>query len=435
MFTNLLFLILALLAIDLAPSKLIPWPKNDFLAGTSVCLAAIVVFILIYVQNRAARKMHKKHWTLLAAQIELIAFLLFALYVVGVGRWYLKIPFLSQFITGFNLLLMTIYLSGLGFYYATTPIRSTQLIQGKHYAWLQIRFLLPFLIPFILYQFILDILLVVPSVDFHQTIVRVLNGDNTIEGDILLAIASLTFLTLLMIFLPYFIQLLWKCVPLTNHALQQRLEQLCMRAHFAHAGLKVWTIMRYNLTAAIIGIIPRFRYVMFTESLLKEFPDHEIEAILAHEIGHSYHKHLIIYPIIFGGMLVIGAISTEFVIGFDSTIAIFICFAGLFIIYFRFIFGFFSRLFERQADLYVFKINVPAYALIEALNRIGIATGNTHDQPSWHHGSIRQRMEFLKAAIENPSLIKKHGIKVKAALYCYFFLLILAVICLFYFRQ
>ncbi len=207
--------------------------------------------------------------------------------------------------------------------------------------------------------------------------------------------------------------------------------------------------MNDMLTAGIVGIVPKLRYVMFTKRLLRELSPEAIEAILAHEIGHNYRKHLLIYPLILLGMIVcIGLFSMFFsdaLIHFLTLeelthptqpwniygiIILFAIYASIIGLYFRFVFGLFSRLFERQADLHVYHLQIPPEHMILALDQVGIATGHSHRIPSWHHYSIQERIDFLKETIRNPSEIQHHHRRVKLFLVGYLLLLIIAAIIL-----
>jgi len=88
----------------------------------------------------------------------------------------------------------------------------------------------------------------------------------------------------------------------------------------------------------------------------------------------------------------------------------------LLVFYFRFLFGFFIRNFERQADLYVFTVMGRGYPLISALEKVAFHSGNVRDVPSWHHFSIKQRVDFLAASARNPSLLRQHRLKLRRAL-------------------
>jgi Zn-dependent protease with chaperone function len=117
---------------------------------------------------------------------------------------------------------------------------------------------------------------------------------------------------------------------------------------------------------------------------------------------------------------------------FLFSFSVFILYGCFLAIYFRLVFGFFSRLFERQADLHIFNYSLSPSYMIQALDHIGVVTGNTHDHPSWHHYSIQERMDFLQSAIQNPRLITQHHRKVKKWVIIYFILLILSCLSLFF---
>ncbi len=68
----------------------------------------------------------------------------------------------------------------------------------------------------------------------------------------------------------------------------------------------------------------------------------------------------------------------------------------LLLLYFRFIFGYFIRNFERQADLYVIKILGSGRALISAFDRIAGTSGESKKKPNWHHFGIGERIDTLE---------------------------------------
>ena len=83
----------------------------------------------------------------------------------------------------------------------------------------------------------------------------------------------------------------------------------------------------------------------------------------------------------------------------------------LMVLYFRFIFGYFLRNSERQADLYAMELIGDPQPLISSLEKIAFRSGRIEDLPSWHHFSIRQRVEFLIEAFQNRSLIRRQNRK------------------------
>jgi len=193
------------------------------------------------------------------------------------------------------------------------------------------------------------------------------------------------------------------------------------------------------LTAGVMGIIKRFRYLLITPAMINSMTPEEIEAVMAHEIGHvkKYHLQLflflfmgfallaqgITYPLLFFLLksdlfyqisLIVNSdpVST---LTFIATVPMFI----LMIIYFRYVFGFFIRNFERQADLHVFEAMSDSKPLIRVLEKIAWLNGNIRDLPNWHHFSISQRVDFLQRCQEDRSVIKKHNRKVSTALTLY----------------
>ena len=78
------------------------------------------------------------------------------------------------------------------------------------------------------------------------------------------------------------------------------------------------------------------------------------------------------------------------------------------IIYFRFIMGFFMRHFERQADTYAALTIGDPSPIINSLEKIALISGKIRDMPSWHHFSIRQRVEFLEKSYRDPAVITRH---------------------------
>ena len=424
MFSNLLFLILVLMLVNIATevtaAAWIIGPVPAFLISIG---AYAVLLGMIYLQNKWARKGlgGRTHWPVSLVNLELLAYLALFLLILGGQRLLQSIPILGLFDTWISIVALFLYFFALFIYHYTDQKKSFNRLEQS----LQpIRLIAPFAIPFLLFTFILDILHLIPSSTLHELF---FSSTDSATGSIILFIASLVFMGLMLIFLPPIIVWAWKCRPMEDSPLKTRLENLCSRAHFKHAGMMTWTILNNTLTAAILGVVPRLRYVIFTKRLLNELSPEAIEAILAHEIGHSYRKHLIIFPVVIFGMVAsIGIFSLLFsdtinqwfemqMIQYPSEywslmypLAIFIPYALIIGLYFRFIFGLFSRLFERQADLHGFDLQINPDHMIEALDVVAIATGFTHMTPNWHHYSIQERMDFLRKAKDNPRVIQEH---------------------------
>jgi len=195
------------------------------------------------------------------------------------------------------------------------------------------------------------------------------------------------------------------------------------------------------ITAGVMGLVNRFRYILVTQGLLRCLDSIEVEAVIAHEIGHVKKKHLLFYLFFLLGLMPVIYLSDSlfelisyrillfsFPIGTETTSSPSTLFSALFtiarlafvilpfIIYFRFIFGYFMRNFERQADFYVFELFDTAQPLISTFQKIVIASGQSPDKPNWHHFSITERVEYLKACEIDRSWIDKHELKLKRSI-------------------
>ena len=85
-----------------------------------------------------------------------------------------------------------------------------------------------------------------------------------------------------------------KFEPLADAALKSRVEQLMARCGFAAKGLFVMDGSRRSAhgNAYFTGIGAAKRVVFF-DTLLQRLNESEVEAVLAHELGHFKHKHVL----------------------------------------------------------------------------------------------------------------------------------------------
>jgi hypothetical protein len=189
------------------------------------------------------------------------------------------------------------------------------------------------------------------------------------------------------------------------------------------------------LTAGIIGILPKWRYILITRGLLGLLNFDELKAVVAHEIGHVRRHHMLFYlafflcysvlayalndlvllivlrnPIVLEWALSSETMNATLLSALYSLPMVFIL-----VVYFRYIFGFFLRNSERQADLYALQLIGHPYPLVSSLRKIAFHSGQSEDLPSWHHYSIGQRIEFLLKAYEDPGVTRRHHRKYYSA--------------------
>jgi len=88
--------------------------------------------------------------------------------------------------------------------------------------------------------------------------------------------------------------LFYKFVPLQNEALKERLMRLGERAGTRVRGVYEWKLSEKSkkANAALTGL-GNTRRIILADTLLQNYSDDEIEAVLAHELGHHVHGHIL----------------------------------------------------------------------------------------------------------------------------------------------
>jgi Zn-dependent protease with chaperone function len=294
---------------------------------------------------------------------------------------------------------------------------------------------LPIVLPWLALSLVFDLMANLPFPRFQKLL-------ESPWGDLILFLVFVVFLAL---FFPPLVRRLWNCKPMEPGAMRTEIERFCRSQGFS-AEILYWPLFEGQvLTAGIMGIVPRFRYLLVTKALLSVLDREELESVLAHEIGHVKNYHLVLYVSLFFGFsifagalaeplpsLLLGSdwfyrllelvpVSPEGLLVFLSSMTLLV----IMVLYFRFLFGWFIRNFERQADLYVFKAQGTSRPLIRSFEKIAALSGNIRDQKSWHHFGIGQRIDFLEKCENDPGEIRRHDRKMYASLFVYFVLVAL----------
>ena len=86
----------------------------------------------------------------------------------------------------------------------------------------------------------------------------------------------------------------YKFEPLQNEELKQRLVRLGERAGTRVRGVYKWHLSEKSkkANAALTGL-GNTRRIILADTLLENYSADEIEAVLAHELGHHVHKHIL----------------------------------------------------------------------------------------------------------------------------------------------
>ena len=66
------------------------------------------------------------------------------------------------------------------------------------------------------------------------------------------------------------------------------------------------------MTAGIMGILAKFRYILVTDALMDVLSLDELKAVLAHEMGHAKYRHLLFYILFFVGYMAISFGLSDF---------------------------------------------------------------------------------------------------------------------------
>ena len=303
-------------------------------------------------------------------------------------------------------------------------------LSRRSYVLSNISFSLPVLLPWLMLSGIADIINALP----FELPKRFLS---TTEGEI---IYFLIFLFGIAIIGPAMIQKFWRCKPLESGHTRSRIEDLCKRAGLEYKNILYWPIFGGKMiTAGVMGLIKRFRYILITDALIRYLNPDEIDAVVAHEIGHIKRKHLLFYLFFFVGYLMLSYASFDLIIfsilyaepvhrlidfmGFNQATVISALFSvviiTLFLVYFRYIFGYFMRNFERQADIYVYELFDSAQPLISTFDKIVATSRQSPDRPNWHHFSIKERVAYLKKCETDRKWITTHDRKIKKSIAIY----------------
>ena len=253
-----------------------------------------------------------------------------------------------------------------------------------------------------------------------------------------------------LIMAPAFVRLSWPTHPLPDGPLRERLERVATRFRFRFSDILVWETDGAVVNAGVTGASPWFRYVLLSDALIDGLNEHEVAAVFGHEVGHARHRHLAFFGLFFVGsvgvLTLIGASIDErkllAILPFSlpstwGTMAQGATVLTLALAYFGLVFGYLSRRFERQADVFgcrAVSCDQPACpphldpdstlaptpasqsrldltrpicpvglrTFVNALRAVATLNGIDPSAKSWRHGSIAHRAAFLESLEHHP---------------------------------
>jgi STE24 endopeptidase len=267
-------------------------------------------------------------------------------------------------------------------------------------------------------------------------------------ADAVLGICSVCILGLAPLMLRY----IWVTEPLPAGSLRDRFERTCERINLRYRDILLWHTHGTTINAAVMGFIAPGRYILVSDALLETMSERGIEAVFAHEAGHVRHRHLQFFVLfalcsmyVSGGLLqLLYTIGRRNDIGLltDLSVLQLVALTALLIIW-LFGFGWLSRRFERQADLYGVRCITPnVEACLEScsvhgegeppglcltaanvfgrtLRKIADLNGIPRGASTWRHGSIQSRCRLIESFLSEPAAMMQfdRGVhRVKAGL-------------------
>lgn len=211
--------------------------------------------------------------------------------------------------------------------------------------------------------------------------------------------------------------LFYRFSPLSDERLIRRLHELCKRARFHFSGIFTFDLSKTTRKAnAGFAGIGKSRRIILGDTLVQGFTEDEIETVVAHELGHYVHRHILV------GLLV-GAVSSFLGLfiasrayawslpwfGFSAiteygALPLLALWLGVFALVTTPLANMLSRHHERQADAYAVRLTGRPESFASALRKLGVS--NLAD-PSPHplveflfysHPSLTRRLRAVEAA-------------------------------------
>jgi len=207
----------------------------------------------------------------------------------------------------------------------------------------------------------------------------------------------LFFLIAILVVAPFFIKKIWPLKPLTDPFYRNFISSF-----FASQKIKIKELYlllnsgKTLYTAGILGIFSPFRYFFISPDLLNMLTEEELLGVLAHEAGHVKKRHMLWLSLIFFNFPLFLGIILILILKVFKLSELWTSFFLIIIsfLYFRLVFAYFLRSFEREADYYSYKVLGSAIPLSSALLKIGDVSGQLYKK-NWHHYGIIERISFL----------------------------------------
>lgn len=207
---------------------------------------------------------------------------------------------------------------------------------------------------------------------------------------------------------PMMIVRIWKTSPMPATPMRREMEAMCSRFGLRYRDIRVWRSDGVIANAGVMGLAGPLRYILISDALVDGAPIPCVRAIFAHELGHIVHRH-ILHAVLFAVSAIVltaaagetlgRALSLDRMVMDTVTLGVL---AGAF----GFGFGWISRRFERQSDVFAAwavggshddgRITPEGAALFaKSLETVAYLNGIQPRQGNWRHGSIAHRIGHI----------------------------------------
>ncbi|QDU34218.1 heat shock protein HtpX [Poriferisphaera corsica] len=248
------------------------------------------------------------------------------------------------------------------------------------------------------------------------------------------SVITLTGGVVIFVLSPMIVRWAWDTEKLVDGTVRERILALCKTHQVNISEVLLWRTAGTMINAAVIGAVSKLRYILLSDALLDRMPTRELEAVMAHEIAHIRKKHILF--LLIAAINLIGLLELLFNLigeGIHQIIVritghtdidvlelqlndIIILFGlGATLIGWFILFGYVSRLAERQADTFgaVHMTRVlendwedencvsraGAGTMISALQLVADLNHIPTKKNNWRHGSIEKRQDYLRSIV------------------------------------
>ena len=209
----------------------------------------------------------------------------------------------------------------------------------------------------------------------------------------------------------------YKFEPLENEDLKQRLVRLSERAGTRIRGIYKWNLSEKSkkANAALTGL-GATRRIILADTLLDHYSAEEIEAVLAHELGHHVHKHILKSILVQAGITLFGFWAANYVLHlsieqwgmFDtlsdfSNLPLLVLVSTMLSLLLMPAMNAYSRFNERQADRYAFESIRSVQPFISSMNKLAAQNLAERTPSRWvewlfhSHPAISRRVAAAEA--------------------------------------